>query len=216
MESFYRLHQYLYDRTDFYREYDFAKETGTNCSIHPSAVIEAGVRIGNNVSIGPFCMLRKGTTIGDDCVIDANVVIGGSGFEIKVVNQIPRSAPHVGGVKIGRNVEIGAGCVIDKAMFERATTIEENTKIDNLVQIGHNCSIGKDVLICAHVQLSGSVTIGDRCYLAPSVSIRDQLRIAPGVFVGIGAVVTKHLSEVGTYVGVPARRLETRTPRRQS
>ena len=201
MESFYFLHQYLYD---------FVKEIGVNCSIHPSAIIEDGVKIGDNVKIGPFSFIGKGTEIGNDCIIDANTVIGSGGFEIKVINKIPKSVHHAGGVRIGNNVEIGAGCVIDKAMFGGSTIIGGNTKIDNLVQIAHNCTLGKDVLICANAQVSGSVTIGDRCYLAPSVSIRDQVNIVRDAFIGIGAVVTKHILEPGTYIGIPARRIKKR------
>jgi len=208
IESFYLLHRRLWEQTEFYREYDHPSEIGTNCSIHPSAIIEAGVRVGNNVSIGPFCLLKRGTVVGDDCVVEANTVIGSSGFEIKAIDGIPRTTAHVGGVKLGRNVEIGAGCVIDRALFERATIIGDNTKIDNLVQIAHNCTIGSDVLICAQAQISGSVSIGERCYLAPSVCIRDQIRIAPGIFLGVGAVVTHDLTEAGKYVGVPARLLQ--------
>lgn len=207
MESFYLLHQYLFEKTGFYNEYDFPREVGAGCSIHPSSAIEDGVKIGNRVRIGPFCWIRKGTTIGDDCAIDANTVIGGDGFEVKVVNGIRRTIPHCGGVRIERNVEIGSGCVIDKSMFDGVTLIGENTKIDNLVQIAHNCTIGKDVLICANAQVSGSVAIGDKCYLAPSVSIRDQVSIVHDAFIGIGAVVTKHISEPGTYVGIPAKRI---------
>jgi UDP-3-O-[3-hydroxymyristoyl] glucosamine N-acyltransferase len=210
MESFYFLHQYLYEKTDFYNEYDFVKKIGVNCSIHPTAIIEDGVKIGDNVKIGPFCFIRKGTEIGNDCIIDANTVIGSRGFEIKVINKIPRSVHHAGGVRIGNNVEIGAGCVIDRAMFGGSTLIGGNAKIDNLVQIAHNCAIGQDVLICAKVQVSGSVTIGDRCYLAPSVSIRDQVNIVRDAFVGMGAVVTKHIAEPGTYIGIPARRIQKR------
>ena len=206
-ESFYLLHQYLFEKTGFYHEYDFSREIGAGCSIHPSSAIEDGVRIGNSVKIGPFSCIGRGTTISDDCTIDANTVIGGDGFEVKVVNGIRRTIPHCGGVRIEKNVEIGSGCVIDKSMFDGATIIGENTKIDNLVQIAHNCTIGKDVLICANAQVSGSVTIGDKCYLAPSVSIRDQVSIVRDAFIGIGAVVTKHISEPGTYVGIPAKRI---------
>ena len=207
LESFYWLHQYLFEKTPFYNEYDFARDMGTGCAIHPSSAIEDGVKIGNRVNVGPFCWIQRDTTIGDDCAIDANTVIGGEGFEVKRINGIPRTIPHCGGVRLERNVEIGSGCVIDKSMFEGATIIGENTKIDNLVQIAHNCTIGKDVLICAKAQVSGAVTIGDKCYLAPSVSIRDQVSIVRDAFVGIGAVVTKRISEPGTYVGVPAKRI---------
>lgn len=207
MESFYLLHQHLFEKTHFYNEHDFARQIGADCSIHPSSAIEDGVKIGNRVSIGPFSCIRKGTTISDDCTIDANTVIGGDGFEVKVINGIRRTIHHCGGVRLEQNVEIGSGCVIDKSMFDGATIIGENTKIDNLVQVAHNCTVGKDVLICAKVQLSGNVTIGDRCYLAPSVSVRDQVGIVRDAFIGMGAVVTKHLSEPGTYVGIPAKRI---------
>lgn len=205
IEAFYQLHQYLYEKTDFYKEYDFPKIIGENCDIHPTAVLEDGVKIGANVSIGPLCCIRKGTTISDHCSIDANTVIGGEGFEIKKINEVYKTVPHCGGVRLESNVEIGASCVIDKSLFGGATVIGQNTKIDNLVQIGHNCMIGRDVLICSHVQISGSVTIGDRCYLAPSSTIRDQVSIISEAFIGMSAVVNKNITDPGTYIGIPAK-----------
>jgi acetyltransferase-like isoleucine patch superfamily enzyme len=210
VESFYSLHQHLFEKTDFYDEYSFAKVIGANCSIHFSTVIEDGVRIGDNVKIGPFAFVRKGTEIGSNCVIDANTIIGGDGFEVKVMNGIHRIVPHAGGVRIEDNVEIGSGCSIDKSLFEGSTVIGRNTKIDNLTQIAHNCTIGRNVIICANAQISGSVTIGEGCYLAPSVNVRDQVHIVRDAFIGIGAVVTKHISEPGTYVGIPAKRIKKR------
>jgi acetyltransferase-like isoleucine patch superfamily enzyme len=210
VESFYSLHQHLFEKTDFYDEYSFAKVVGANCSIHLSTVIEDGVKIGDNVKIGPFCFIRKGTIIGNNCIIGASTIIGGDGFEVKIINGVPRIVPHSGGVRIEDNVEIGSGCSIDKSLFEGSTIIGENTKIDNLTQIAHNCAIGRNVIICANAQISGSVTIGDGCYLAPSVNVRDQVQIVRDALIGMGAVVTKHISEPGTYVGIPAKRIKKR------
>jgi len=212
IEAFYQLHRYLCESTGFYDEHRHERQMGMDCTIHPMAEVEDGVRIGDHVRIGPFCHIRKGTTIGNHCVIDANTTIGGDGFEVKSFNGIPGIVPHCGGVVIGDNVEIGAGCVIDKALFEGATAIGDNTKIDNMVQIAHNCTIGSDVVICAGVQISGSVAIGDRCYLGPSVSVRDQVMIAGDVIMGIGAVVVKHITGRGTYVGIPAKPLAKHPP----
>jgi UDP-3-O-[3-hydroxymyristoyl] glucosamine N-acyltransferase len=214
MQSFYSLHQYLFEHTAFYNEYDFAKTIGDNCSIHPSAIVENGVKIGRDVRIGPFACIKRGTTIANNCIIDANTIIGGDGFEVKCISGSPKIIHHSGGVQIDNNVEIGSGCAIDKSMLEGSTIVGENTKIDNMVQVAHNCTIGRNVLICANVQVSGSVTIGDNCYLAPSVNVRDQVRIVDNAFLGIGAVVTRHISKAGTYIGIPARPIEEHLPPR--
>jgi len=206
-EDFLKLHEYLANNTQFYNIYEFEKVIGSNFKQHPSAVIEDGVTIGDNVIVEANVVIYKGTKIGNDCIINANSVIGGTGFEVDYVDNKLRKITHVGGVTIEDNVEIGANTCIDKGLTDGDTIIGANTKIDNLVQIAHHCIIGKNVLICANAQLSGTVIVEDDCYIAPSVNIRNQVTIVKGTKIGMGAVVTKSIQKKGTYIGVPAKEM---------
>ena len=205
MEDFYKLHQHLWETRTFYRNPPSPATIGENCTIHPTAVIEDDVIIGDHVDIGPMCLIREGTRIGDFSSIDSHTVIGTDGFEIKNLVDRSRIVSHAGGVLIGTNVEIGVGCVVDKSLFEGHTRIDDDAKIDNHVQVAHDCRVGKGTIICSKVQLSGNVAIGTNCYLAPGAILRDQVEIADTVTLGMGAVVTRSIAQPGVYYGSPAR-----------
>jgi UDP-3-O-[3-hydroxymyristoyl] glucosamine N-acyltransferase len=111
--------------------------------------------------------------------------------------------PHIGNVQIGDAVEIGANSCVDRGKFG-ATTIGDGTKIDNLVQIGHNCRIGKCCLICGHVGLSGSVTLGDGVILAGKVGVSDGITIGAGARVGANSGVMNDVPTGETWFGAPA------------
>ncbi|HIJ82707.1 MAG: UDP-3-O-(3-hydroxymyristoyl)glucosamine N-acyltransferase [Magnetococcales bacterium] len=177
----------------------FAAEPG----IHPQAIVHPGARLGVGVSVGPGAMISDrvtigqnsaihagavilpGTVIGERCVIQANAVVGADGYGYELVQGRHVKIPHFGGVTIGNDVEIGACTTIDRARFG-ATTIGDGTKIDNQVQIAHNCQIGKGCLIVGQVGLSGSCQIKDYVVIAgqagviPHVTIGERARIAAG------------------------------------
>ena len=115
--------------------------------------------------------------------------------------------PHVGGVIIEDNVEIGANTCIDRGALGN-TVIKTGTKIDNLVHIGHNCVIGKHCAIIANSMLGGSVVIKDYSWIAPSASILNQLSIGEKVTIGLGSVVNKSVPDGETWMGVPAKPLK--------
>ena len=140
-----------------------------------------------------MCLIREGTRIGDFSSIDSHTVIGTDGFEIKNLANRSRIVSHAGGVLIGTNVEIGVGCVVDKSLFEGYTCIHDDGKIDNHVQIAHDCRLGKRTMICSKVQLSGNVAIGADCYLPPGAILRDQLEITDNVTLGMGTGVTRSI-----------------------
>lgn len=155
--------------------------------IHPTAVLYGKTKIGFDVAIGPYS------------------VIGKSGFGYDKDGKIP----HIAGVMLCDNVEIGANTCIDRGKLVD-TFIGKNTKIDNLVHIAHNVRIGKDCLVVAGAVIGGSCAIGDNCFIGMNVSIRQHLRIGDNVVIGAGAVVVKDLEPDQTYVGNPARPISKR------
>jgi UDP-3-O-[3-hydroxymyristoyl] glucosamine N-acyltransferase len=167
--------------------------------VHPSCVLA------RNVWIGPH------VTIGENCVIGPGAVIGCDGFGYNLDAQRWWKKPESHGVVIGDDVHIGANTCIDRGSY-RDTTIGDGTKIDNLVHIAHNCVIGRNCLVIAHAELSGSVEVGDGAWVGPSACVREHLSIGAGALVGLGAVVVKHVQEGQTVIGNPARPLSKAPP----
>lgn len=193
--------------------------------IHPSAVIHPDAQIGENVFVGANTVIEN-CTIGDDTIIDANVhiyspviigkhcsvksgaVLGGMGFGFeKDENGNLFRFPQIGNLFIGDYVEIGANTCIDRGALSD-TVIGDYCKISNLCQIAHNNKIGKNVVITAQVNISGSNVIENDVWIAPNASIRGWLTIGKGATIGMGAVVTKDVPAGETWVGNPARKLE--------
>ncbi len=191
--------------------------------IAPSAVISGNARIGEKVYIGALVTIGDGVVIGNGTAIysgshiyknvsiGANVtihsgtVIGADGFGYhRGDDGAMCKFPHIGTVYIEDDVEIGANTCIDRGALG-ATRIGRGAKIDNLVHIGHNASVGQDAVIIAHSLVGGSTQIGDRAWLAPSTSIRDGLVIGDDALIGLGAVVTKDVASGETVYGAPAR-----------
>jgi UDP-3-O-[3-hydroxymyristoyl] glucosamine N-acyltransferase len=173
-------------------------------SVHvgPLCVIESGARVGEGTvlqasafvgaraSIGPDCWLGAHAVVAQDCVLGARVrlqpgaVIGSDGFGYDTVKGRHEKIPQIGNVVLGDDVEIGANSTIDRARFSR-TTIGEGTKVDNLVQIAHNCTVGRHCLIVAQVGIAGSTTLGDYVVLGGQVGVAGHLNI--GSFTQAGA-----------------------------
>ena len=147
--------------------------------IHPTAIIENAV-------------------LGKDVTIAAYAVIGKEGFGFDPESNYTKRWPHIGNVIIGENAEIGANTCIDRGTLG-STIIGENTKIDNLVHVGHNANIGKNCVIVAGSVIGGSSVIGDGVFIGMGVKIRDHVTIGDKAFLCMGAVVTKDVS-AGTKV----------------
>lgn len=191
--DFYKLHHFLVKETDFYEKYDFKLTIGKNCVIDKTAVLEDGVIIGNNVTIAPLAVVRKGSIIGNDVSIGCNTVIGSEGFQlIRHVNKNFK-VQHVGGTLLKDGVEVGDNCAICNSLFEGYTIIGENTKINNLVHIAHNCQIGNNIVIGGGVVFCGSCIVEDNVWIAPNSTLLNKVRIGKNSIIGMASKVLKSI-----------------------
>lgn len=179
-----------------------------NVSIGAYAVIGESVRIGERSEIGPGCVLADGVTVGGDChlypgtviyknvrlgnrvIVHAGCVLGSDGFGYVRDNAAGdyTQFPQQGALVVEDDVEIGANTTIDRGALEE-TRIERGTKLDNLVHIGHNVRIGRNVVIAAQTGISGSSTVGEGAVLGGQVGMGDHAHVGPGVILGGGAGV---------------------------
>lgn len=160
--------------------------------------------------IGNHVQMEGSVTIGDNCVISSEVVIGSTGFGYyRDLNGNNAVVPHIGGVRIGNNVDIGANTCIDRGTIDN-TEIGDYTKIDNLCHIGHNVKIGKNVFVIALSMIGGSAVLEDEVYVAPGAKIMNQIHVGNNAFVGMGTVVIKDVEKNDVVVGNPAKVIRKR------
>jgi len=162
------------------------------------------VRVGNDVVLHPHVTLYDEVVLGNRVIIHSNTVIGSDGFGYLQVDAHHRKIPQLGKVVIGDDVEIGAGVTIDRATTG-ATEIGAGTKIDNLVQIGHNVRIGKHCIIVAQTGIAGSTVVGDYALIGGQVGITDHVTIGEGAKIASRAGVTGNLPPGAFVSGYPAR-----------
>lgn len=191
--------------------------------VSPGAVIEAGATIGDGCDIGPGCVIGKSAVLGENCKLYANVVvrercivgnhvvvqpgavIGSDGFGFLLNKETGRyeTVDQVGIVVIGDHVDIGANTTIDRARFGR-TIIGEGTKIDNLVQIGHNVVVGKHSVIVSQSGVAGSTQIGDYVTVAAQVGIAGHISVGDKAVLAARTGVMSSLEGGQVYWGAPA------------
>lgn len=178
-------------------------EIDPSATIHPSTVIGAGVRIGANVTIGAHCVITH-TIIGDGCEIGSCTVIGGTGFGVvSSATGDVLSVPHVGRVVLDENVRVGSNCCIDRGQLGD-TTIGAHTKIDNLVQIAHNCVVGQRCVMAGCVGLSGSCIVGDDVQMGGRVGLADHVSVGNKARLAAFAGVMHDVPAGETWSGIPA------------
>jgi UDP-3-O-[3-hydroxymyristoyl] glucosamine N-acyltransferase len=176
---------------------------GKNCQIYPGCFVGENCSIGDNTVLFPNVAIMPGTAIGKNCILHAGVVIGADGFGFARAGGGIQKIPQVGRVSIGDNVEIGANSTVDRAVLG-VTRIGNDTKIDNLVQIGHNVEIGERCLIVAMVGVAGSTKVGDEVTIAGHTGIAGHLKIGNKATVGPFTAVPKNVAEHTTVGGIPA------------
>jgi UDP-3-O-[3-hydroxymyristoyl] glucosamine N-acyltransferase len=200
-----------------------AAKVPSSCSVGAHAVIEAGVKLGEHVTIGAGCVVERNTSIGSYTVLEANVtvkhsvhigkhchlfsgcVIGNDGFgyaeEVKNDNKRWVKIPQVGRVVIHDFVDIGANSTVDRGAIDD-TIIEEGVKLDNLIQIAHNCRIGAHTVIAGCTGVAGSAIIGKHCKIGGAAMILGHLTIADDVTISPGSMIMRSIHKAGTYTAL--------------
>jgi UDP-3-O-[3-hydroxymyristoyl] glucosamine N-acyltransferase len=202
-------------------------------AVHPDALLEEGVEIGHNVAIGQGArigartriaanaVIGPGVCIGRDCFIGANAVIGfaligdrvrvysgavvgEAGFGVAASASGAIDAPQLGRVILQDGVTVGACTCIDRGAFDD-TVIGENTKLDNLVQIGHNVRIGRNCVLAAQAGIAGSTVIGDFAQFGGKAGTGDHLHLGDGIRLAAGALTMRDIPAGETWCGVPAK-----------
>jgi UDP-3-O-[3-hydroxymyristoyl] glucosamine N-acyltransferase len=172
-------------------------------SIGAHGVLGAGVAIGEGTRLNPGVTIYDGCTIGARCVLHAGVVIGADGFGMAPDAGRWVKIPQIGRVRIGDDVEIGANTTIDRGALDD-TVIEEGVKLDNQIQIAHNCVIGAHTVIAGCTGISGSVTIGKHCMIGGGVGLVGHISICDHVTISGFSLITKSITQPGTYTsGLP-------------
>lgn len=177
---------------------------GANTVLESQVRVEKGATIGEGTFIHHACVIGWGSRIGSRCILFPGVVLGADGFGYHSDASGHTRLPQIGTVVVEDDVEIGANSCIDRARFAE-TTIGKGTKIDNLVQIGHNVKIGKHCIVCSEVGISGSAELGDFVVLAGQVGINGHIKIGDGVTATGQTGIAKSIPPGTILSGTPAR-----------
>ncbi len=197
----------------------FNPPTRQAVGVHADAKLAPGVKLGQRVSIGPGCVVGEGVAIGDDsclypgvvvypgcrigarAIIHSGVVIGADGFGIALDSGRWVKIPQIGAVTIGDDVEIGANTTIDRGTMDD-TMIGDGVKLDNQIQIGHNCKVGAHTAMAGCVAVAGSAQIGSHCSIGAGALILGHLAICDHVTVSADTVISRPIRKPGTYTGM--------------
>jgi len=187
--------------------------------VHPSATVAPSAQLGARLSVGAGCVVGDGVAIGEDsclypgvvvypgcrigarAIIHSGAVIGADGFGIANEGGHWVKIPQIGAVLIGDDVEIGANTTIDRGALED-TVIESGVKLDNQIQIGHNCRVGAHTAIAGCVAVAGSADIGSHCTIGAGALILGHLSICDHVHVSADTVISHSIRKPGTYTGM--------------
>lgn len=181
---------------------DFKTDIDPTADIHPSAVIAPmNVKIGAHTVIGPGCIIKERSLIGPDCNIGVDVVIGLDALDIFQKASPRRILRQSGGVKLERGVTILAKTTVVRATFGGFTHIDEDTILDVLIYIAHDCKIGKGVTMVAGVCVAGRCVIGDDVYIGPNATLRNGISVGKSAKISMGSVVTQDVNAGQTVSG---------------
>jgi UDP-3-O-[3-hydroxymyristoyl] glucosamine N-acyltransferase len=175
-----------------------------NVKIHPGCVLMSGAIVGEGSELYPNVTLYRNVVLGKNVRIHSGTVIGADGFGYNFHQGQHLKVWHMGSVIIGNDIEIGANSTIDSGTFS-PTIIKDGCKFDNLVHVGHNCQIGKGVILCGGVLLGGSTTLGDYVVMGGMSGASNGIEIGMGAQVGAMSGVTNNIQAKQTVAGFPAR-----------
>ena len=176
---------------------------GDRTTLMPGSYVGPGVIVGNDCVIHPNVTLEAGVILGDRVIIHAGTVVGSDGFGFAREGRRYRKIIHAGTVHIEDDVEIGACCTIDRAVMGQ-TVIGQGTKLDNLIQVGHNVNIGRDCILVSFVGLAGSVTLEDGVTMAGRSGVVGHTRVGEGATILAKSVVLKDVPPGASVAGYPA------------
>ncbi len=197
----------------------FNAPTVQDAGVHPNAVVARTAQLGARVSIGPGCVVGDAVSIGEDSclypgavvyprsvigkrvILHAGAVIGADGFGLAQEEGRWLKIPQIGRVVIGDDVEVGANTTIDRGAMDD-TIVEDGVKLDNQIQIGHNCRIGAHTAMAGCVAVAGSADIGAHCTIGAAAVILGHLKLADHVHISAGTVISRSILKAGTYTGM--------------
>jgi len=184
---------------------------GNNCTIADSVVFHSNIVIGNNVTIGegtkihPNVTIYDNTVIGKNCILHSGSVIGSDGFGYAYTKEKKAvKIHHFGRVVLGDDVEIGANSTVDRGVFGD-TLLCDGVKVDNLVQIGHNCVVGKNSVIVSQSGLAGSTIVGENVTFGAQSGTAGHMEVGDNIMFAARSGVTKSITKSGIYAGFPAK-----------
>ncbi len=195
----YNADYYLKDETDFHRK-------NKNIKIGANVFIGQNVTIGKGTIIHPFVVIEANTVIGENCILKAHTSIGtdGLGFVIDKKNDEYVKFPQIGNVVIEDNVELGPSTTVRRGALKE-TRIKSGAKIGSLINIGHNCIIGKNTILTCNIVTSGSSTVGDYTFIGVNSVIRNGVSVGKNTQIGMGSIVTKNIPDNVVAYGNPAK-----------
>lgn len=201
-EKFYEIHQSLYAS----QLIDASKpHIGQQCNIHPSAIIEENVIIGNGVTIGAYSIIHRGTRVGNNTIISSHCSIGSNGFQaLKDHEGKSYNVAHMGGVVIGNNCYISEYVNIVRGLFDNDVIIGNHVLIDAYCHIAHDCFIGDNSVLTVSVKMFGSSAIGNNVWMSPGSMVMNRIKVADNCHVTPYSFVMSKTEQGETYIGNPA------------
>lgn len=178
-------------------------QIGDDSKIYPQSFVGERVKIGKNCILYAGVKIYHDCVIGDNCIIHAGAVIGADGFGFSKEEEQYHKIPQMGNVLIEDDVEIGANTTIDRAVMG-STIIRRGVKLDNLIQIAHNCEIGENTVIAAQTGVAGSTRIGENCVLGGQVGIGGHITIGKHSQIGAQSGIISNTKEGSEIMGSPA------------
>jgi len=176
---------------------------GDNSKIYPQSYVGENVKIGKNSTLNPGVKIYHDCIIGDNCILHSGAVIGADGFGYSNEEGLYRKIPQMGNVLIEDDVEIGANTTIDRAVMG-STVIHRGVKLDNLIQIAHNCEIGDNTAMAAQVGIAGSTKIEENCVLGGQAGIGGHITIGKNSQIGAQSGIISNTKEGSAVIGSPA------------
>ena len=176
---------------------------GNNSKIYPQVYVGDNVQLGDNCTLYPGVRIYHDCVIGSNCIIHAGAVIGADGFGFSKQEDIYRKIPQIGNVIIEDDVEIGANTTIDRAVMG-STIIRRGVKLDNLIQIAHNCEVGENTVMAAQVGIAGSTKIEESCVLGGQVGIGGHITIGKKSQIGAQSGIISNTKAGSEVMGSPA------------